>query len=244
MTDNTAKPDRYARISKRYQEGVTRDFTDERLERQIIAPLDGMLRSARAVMDLGCGEGSILKYVAARYPDIKELIGVDRAPTMVSLSEGKQEDARVRIVEGDMARIPFDEGRFNLTYARFAVHHAPKLEPVFAEVARVTAQGGWFYIHDSHPFDGIYRTPSKAYGSGEMGAFPAWFDRGIVIEHPTHTIEEYISAAVSTGWRVVSLRERCGRNAGGREYGGVTVPTSLMLLLQREGQIEVTTVPD
>lgn len=131
---------------------TTRDeafrFVEARIAERIAAErTDGR---APHVVDLGCGVGASLCYLAERLP----IRG-----TGVTLSRVQARLARQRIVaagvadrvaclEGDFADLPAGVAQADLAYAIEAFAHAPRPERFFSEAARLLRPGGLLAICD------------------------------------------------------------------------------------------------
>jgi SAM-dependent methyltransferase len=101
------------------------------------AGLDAVGGSPRRVLDLGTGTGIAARIVAERFVDA-EVVGVDLAEEMVEEARRVTPpslDGRVRYQVADAARLPFDDGAFDLVTLANMI-------PFFAELGRVVAPGG------------------------------------------------------------------------------------------------------
>jgi SAM-dependent methyltransferase len=91
----------------------------------------------RQVLDLGTGTGVAAFTMARRFP-AAEVVGVDFAAAMVDearrLTPPELRD-RVRFAVADAAKLPFDDGAFDLVALANMI-------PFFDELARVVAPGG------------------------------------------------------------------------------------------------------
>ena len=99
--------------------------------------LDAVDGSPRRVLDLGTGTGIAARVVAERFPDA-EVVGADLAAAMVEearrVTPAELHD-RIRYEVADAARLPFDDGAFDLVTLANMI-------PFFGELARVVAPGG------------------------------------------------------------------------------------------------------
>jgi SAM-dependent methyltransferase len=67
-----------------------------------------------------------------------EVSFVDISPRMVELARARGIDAQ----EGDVQRLPFADGTFDLAVAAWMLYHVPDLDAALAELARVLVPGG------------------------------------------------------------------------------------------------------
>ena len=94
--------------------------------------------SPARVLDLGTGTGLAAFVLARRFPQA-EVVGVDLSDRMIEVARRNvpsELGGRVRFEQADAARLPFDDGSFELV-------SLANMIPFFAELARVTAPGGW-----------------------------------------------------------------------------------------------------
>lgn len=114
---------------------------DARRRPDHLAPFETALaavgRAPRRALDIGTGTGSAAFAIAARFPEA-EVVGVDFAEAMVEAARAKTPPelaARIRFERADAARLPFEDGAFDLAGLANAI-------PFFDELARVVAPGG------------------------------------------------------------------------------------------------------
>jgi SAM-dependent methyltransferase len=126
----------------------------ERLAEKVNAPewvakyLVGLIRPRDAILDVGCGPGALVAAIASRFPDSR-VEGIDQGEGRVEQAQlvvGKLENARVR--RGDAARLPQDDGTFDLVYSRFLLEYLPDKEAAVREMVRVCKPGGRVLLQD------------------------------------------------------------------------------------------------
>jgi tocopherol O-methyltransferase len=112
------------------------------------------LTAARAplhVVDLGCGVGATLCYIAERLPDIHGT-GVTLSPLQAQMAADRIRAAgladRVTCIEADYASLPASLAAADLAYAIESFVHGPSPERFFAECARLIRPGGLLVIVD------------------------------------------------------------------------------------------------
>lgn len=95
------------------------------------------IRDPVTVLDVGAGNGDLVRDLAARLPQIRP-VALDRSEAM--LASGGREVARVR---GDALRLPFREGGVDYVISNLFLHHLSDEEAVAAlrECGRVARRG-------------------------------------------------------------------------------------------------------
>lgn len=101
---------------------------------------------AKRILDVACGTGLLLEILAHR-PDDTELVGIDRVPAM--LGEAKRRlGRRATLLDGDAAKLPFDDGRFQLVVSTNALHYFQDANGALREIRRVMSPAGNLIITD------------------------------------------------------------------------------------------------
>ena len=99
------------------------------------------------ILDVGCGGGININRMAKK---AKMVYGVDYSIESVNLSRevNRQEiyDGRVKVLEGNVASLPFEDNTFDIVTAFETVYFWPDIEKCFGEVKRVLKPGGTFLI--------------------------------------------------------------------------------------------------
>jgi len=100
---------------------------------------------ARAVLDVGCGTGGILRSIAGA--GIGECwLGVDQSEAMVEKAEALAEEAGLAIAfrRGDILDAPRGDEQFDLICACHMLYHVPDVDAAVENCARLLAPGGTF----------------------------------------------------------------------------------------------------
>jgi tRNA (cmo5U34)-methyltransferase len=99
------------------------------------------------VLDLGCGDGRLIRLVLDARPAVAKAIGLDNSPPMIALAHNRfADDPRVVVHEHDLRDpLPVD-GTFDVVVSGFAIHHLPdeRKQSLFAEVASILRPEGVF----------------------------------------------------------------------------------------------------
>ncbi len=94
--------------------------------------------AAIRILEIGCGPGALAEELRRWYPKA-EIVGSDRDSRFVAFA--KERVPGVEFIEGDAARLPFDDNEFDVTISNTVQEH---VEPgaFWGEQRRVLKQGG------------------------------------------------------------------------------------------------------
>lgn len=118
------------------------------------------------ILDVGCGNGRHLKYLAEHYPQIAYMQGVDYSDLAIKLAQKQEKAGRVPLntfQQVDAFQLPYPDASFNVIMCRSMLHCFPFVPNIkefgatalVAEMARVLAPGGVMYLEE--PYGQGYR---------------------------------------------------------------------------------------
>jgi ubiquinone/menaquinone biosynthesis C-methylase UbiE len=179
----------------------TRDLDAELLR----AALSG--RRFESVIEIGCGTGKNTVFLA----EIADaLLALDFSEQMLAQARSKMSASsatHVRFAQADITTTwPSGDASANLVTCNLVLEHIEDLDAVFAEAARVLRPGGWFVVHELHPF--------KQYGGTK-----ARFERGaeiVEVDVFVHHVSDFLRAAARSGLQLVQLDERWHADDAGK----------------------------
>jgi len=159
------------------------------------------------VLEVGCGEGEFAERLGCKLRG--EVVALDISPRMVELARARGVDACV----GDVQKLPFDDGSFDVAVANWMLYHVPDLERGLAELARVLRRGGrlvattasdvnlgdlWERLGDvsrkSHPFTRENGTEGLARQFAEVELRPV--DTAVVFPNRAAVVQ-YVRASIT-----------------------------------------------
>jgi ubiquinone/menaquinone biosynthesis C-methylase UbiE len=129
------------------------------LQRLVFAPVQELtLREAaaalpapRAILDIGCGTGLLLRQAAHRF-ESSELTGIDAAEEMIRVAQSSApERDPVRFLQATAEELPFADASFDLVVTTMSFHHWADQARALHEVRRVLVAGGLFVLTDAVP---------------------------------------------------------------------------------------------
>ena len=160
--------DRFNRWAPTYDRHHLQRLVFEPMQRTVLDLAAAQVATPRAILDVGCGTGRLLRSAHVRFPDAS-LEGVDAAAEML-----RQAGALTPAGSGTQFRqasaeaLPFPDGKFDLVFSTMTFHHWSDQRRGIAEIGRVLAPGGRWLLADFMPA-GIMRLVRRVF---RMGQFP------------------------------------------------------------------------
>ena len=147
MTDRDV--DRFGRWAPSYDRSFLQRTLFGPVQDATIAAAAGHSAQPRAILDVGCGTGQLLRRLAARFP-AAELVGADAAAGMIEQAQAAvPADLPVRFVQAFAEELPFPDASFDLVTSTVSFHHWADQRRGLGEVRRVLAPGGLFVLTDA-----------------------------------------------------------------------------------------------
>jgi ubiquinone/menaquinone biosynthesis C-methylase UbiE len=107
------------------------------------------LTGTEQVLDMGSGAGHC---ALAFGPKAARVRGIDVTPEMVAVANrlaGERGLANVTFEQGDVDRLPFEDGTFDRVTSRLSAHHYADPQRALGDAFRVLKPGGMFLLVDS-----------------------------------------------------------------------------------------------
>ncbi len=127
-------------------------------------------------LDIACGTGDLTLAIADRYPEAR-VTGADLAEEMLARARRNSRrraparptrSASLVFEMGDMSDLTYEDGRFDLVTAGYALRNAPDLEKALHSLCRVLRPGGTLAILDFSHLD------QPAVASVQIGLLRFW----------------------------------------------------------------------
>jgi malonyl-CoA O-methyltransferase len=157
------------------------------LEDRVVGGLRPDLEGRR-LLDAGCGIGRRV-HAARGAPALA--VGLDLVPQM--LLAGTTRAGTLRVA-GDVSRLPFMDGSFDLLWCRLVLGHVADLVGPYREMARVARRPAALVVSDFH---------ARAVAAGHRRSFRDGSGALHEIEHHVHEAARHVEAARSAGWTLV-----------------------------------------
>lgn len=126
------------------------------MQRRVIGLID--LRPNLHFLDIGCGTGWAVRYVASCLQDKGEFYGVDISGTMIETAQAQSRDfGKVHFYKSNAEQLPLESGSVDCAICTNSFHHYLDPSKVLNEIRRVLAVAGRLYILDVTTDDFVMR---------------------------------------------------------------------------------------
>jgi ubiquinone/menaquinone biosynthesis C-methylase UbiE len=160
------------------------------------------------VVDLGCGDGRLCRYLAAR--GAAHVLGVDPSARMLALARQRTSDRRVHYEQAFAEDCVLPPGTEELVVSSFALHYVADLAPVLYKVSAWLSPGGLFVASMEHPV--ITAAPEVGRSLGVVDGYFAegqrvtrWLTNGVIKHH--RTVSTIVNAVIAAGLTLERLDE-------------------------------------
>lgn len=161
------------------------------------------------ILDVATGTADLAIDLAVDNP-LAKVKGIDLSERMLELGRGKVSQRklgqRIKLISGDAAALPFDDGSFDAVTVGFGVRNFADLDKGLSEMARVTKEGGAVMILEfSHPTNPLVKAAYRLYSK----FIP--FVGKCVSKHPT--AYRYLPASIDafpSSRAFMEIMHRCG----------------------------------
>ncbi len=143
-----------------------------------------------AVLDIGCGEGTVSGELLAAFPRLQELHAVDVLPGELEEARRRLTDPRIQLRRADARDLPFSDDRFDAVLLSNTLHHPRNRARVASEVRRVLRPEGTFILNEVLR-DGLN---APEWSLAELHSIKSAVDRALGLPHEETMSERGIDA--------------------------------------------------
>jgi SAM-dependent methyltransferase len=163
-------------------------------------------------LELGCGSGHSLRYLAER--GAQELWGIDLSPVQIAFAEETLRPfaPRVRLIESPMEANPgVPLGHFDLVFSIYGLGWTTDLPATMALVAGYLRPGGCVVVSGEHPvygcleWNGAQYTVAEPYFTEGPREHPSW--KGVPIVIHRRTLGTFVGQIIQAGLQIEALVE-------------------------------------
>lgn len=109
------------------------------------------LKPKEKLLDVGCGDGNLLKILQGEYPKNK-LTGLDIDSKILKIAR-KKLPKNIELIKSSAAKLPFPDHSVDVVTSTFMIHHleTQDKEKMIREIFRILKPNGRFYLLDFGP---------------------------------------------------------------------------------------------
>jgi ubiquinone/menaquinone biosynthesis C-methylase UbiE len=149
---------RFKSLTGLYDFLIRTTFPERKIKQALIAQLH--LRGDEAIMDFGCGTGTLSIMIKERYPEVN-VVGIDVDEQILKIAERKikERNLNISLLEYDGENLDFpSQQRFDKIVSSFVIHHIPvnAKKKIFAQLCSLLKPGGELHIADFGKGRNIY----------------------------------------------------------------------------------------
>jgi len=100
-------------------------------------------RSAKTIVDLGCGTGFYMPELQSRFPEAS-VYGLDLSEDMVRFARDSRSNTSLNWLVGDAESLPFQTGSVDVIFSSLSIQWCGNLQALFLEISRVLSKDGVF----------------------------------------------------------------------------------------------------
>ncbi|MFW9768876.1 MAG: class I SAM-dependent methyltransferase [Candidatus Thorarchaeota archaeon] len=118
------------------------------------------LRKPR-ILDVSTGTGANLPLLVEKYPDYREIVGIDYTPAMLQQAERRvrvNDWKNIRLILGDAREMSkVIDGKFDLIMSTYSLSIIPDSPCVLDEIRKLVIDNGYILLLDCQKFKGVLR---------------------------------------------------------------------------------------
>ena len=188
---------------------------DPEYELQLLPLLASHLGGCRRLLDIGTGEGQVVRHLIAA--DRRELV-VGLEPAAAQITNARLAGGGPRYVRGAGEALPFPSASFDGVCCCLVIEHTVDPDALLAEAARVLAPGGRFVLLVNHP---AFQGPDSGLVDDHILGERYWrvgpyltegvtveeVDPGVRIAFSHRPLSRYVNPVAAAGCHLIAMEE-------------------------------------
>ncbi len=195
--DHTAVEHIIARLESRAKDEIFASLFDKYVPQLALPP-------SAQVLEIGCGTGAMMRFLAHRVDFSGKAFGVDQSlPFIEAARQFAQEENvsnRVDFRVGDAHKLDFPSATFDAVIAHTLISHVTDPSEVIREMARVVRPGGTVAIFDGDYASLTYAFPDHEFGHEmDVALANATFNNPLIMRELPRLLPE-LGLEITTAW--------------------------------------------
>ena len=162
--------------------------------------------AGRQVLDAGCGEGYLARWLAARGAHVT---GIDLSARLIALARAKDPGGSIDYQVADLSQpLPSAAGRFDAVASYLVLNDVRDFRGFAATLAASLAPGGRLVLALNNPYSAVTdRHVTDYFDSGAVSRYRGLWQAGIRAHYYHRTLEDYLDAFLAGGLRLAKLAD-------------------------------------
>lgn len=193
-------PEEYSAFVRRREAGVSGD--DLHILPHLLSLLGDI--TGQSILDAGCGEGYLVRVLAARGARVT---GLDAAPRLIELARGRSPGAAIDYRVADLT-VPHPEydSSFDAVASYLVLNDVEDYRGFARSLARMLKPGGRMVHALNNPYGAVIRGHVADYfNSGAMSPYRGLWQAGIKTYHYHRTLQQYLDSFLEEGLELIRL---------------------------------------
>jgi 2-polyprenyl-3-methyl-5-hydroxy-6-metoxy-1,4-benzoquinol methylase len=156
-----------------------------------------------AVLDAGCGEGVVARYLAERGATV---VGIDLSARLLELAKAQKTAQNISYAVHDLSQpLPPYARTFDLVVSNLVLNDVAEYEGFAVTLGAVTKIKGRLVLSLLNPYSAVMRQKAESYFDTGTATPYAWGEGQVFFYH--RTMQEYIAAFRNAGCHLQSLTD-------------------------------------
>ena len=162
--------------------------------------------NGRRVLDAGCGEGYLARWLAARGAHVT---GIDLSARLIALARARDPGGSIDYQVADLSRPPPGaDGRFDAAACYLVLNDVRDYRGFAATLGACLAPGGRLVLALNNPYSAVTdRHVTDYFDSGTVSPYRGLWEMGIRAYYHHRTLENYLDAFHAGGLRLTKLAD-------------------------------------
>jgi len=162
--------------------------------------------NGRRVLDAGCGEGYLARWLAARGAHVT---GIDLSARLIALARARDPGGSIDYQVADLSQpLPDAAERFDAAASYLVLNDVRDFRGFAATLAASLAPGGRLVLALNNPYSAVTdRHVTDYFDSGAVSRYRGLWEAGIRAYYHHRTLEDYLDAFHAGGLRLAKLAD-------------------------------------
>lgn len=205
LDSKSKSQDLYSGQAKKFADFIENSFSWTYIEGPTLERCFGDLKlNTLHILDAGCGSGRSIDFLLTKGADSGRILGVDSSSELLEIARKKYPN--VKVERGDLAKISFPEGSFNLIVCSLVLNHVDNenFEMLLRQFYTWLTDGGTLIYVTGHPVRMVRDNLSNYFSRELMMVDTPWGTKTTYYQRP---LSDYINRTIEAGFDILYIDE-------------------------------------